>query len=923
MNETLNFRKKISLIIFLFVSSFGLSQNKSNLYNEIIHHKESGDFNEKQINLITTYSKTANRGVQSTVMNIKKSTIQNIISKNKKFITIQLPLDNSKLYFINLKKRNVFDEEFSDVVQNNNSSKQETLNKAVSLSYTGLIVGEETNSLVSIVFYNNVLGCTIFLGDKVFSLTQIDSNDNYSLHEQKIDDNVFPLTCGVSDNDNISLNKAIENKLGQSTIPKCVKLHFEITKNLNIEWGGVEQTIVKFMTLFNLVQSKFANEGITVRLSYLKIWNTDDPYYQSWVGSPGLVGSYQDLGMQSFQNLGGTINGNIGILLNTFSSKFLGLAGGIPCSNQGFNVNRIYPNFDSENVKTIMHEIGHTLGSNHTHWCGWIGGAIDNCSPTEGGCPLGPAPVNGGTIMSYCGSPNIVNNGFGPQPNAIIVNTVANSSCITSCDSSLSCEDNIVNAGTINNTSPTSFTVGWTSSYAVKVYFKEVGTSSFTLLNTVQQPNNSYVINYTPSTNCTIQKFEIKLVSVCPNGDGKPTVVVFSPQGHLKPYVDQNQNNFCNIYNPTIANLQVTGQNLKWYATETGGVVLPTSQSIPLNVSITYFVSQTVNGCESERARLDAYINNVSTPVGPTAYQFECETLKASDLYSISSLYSSSNSTLRWYTSELGTSTLVNSSMNLTNNTLYYAANISYDPYYCVSVRLPVFITTNTSGYTIPFTETFDYPFNCQLGYTTGGVANSGSLINNVLQIFNDNSNITDDYVVTKKMYLTAGKNYYISFKVKKMVDNQNATVQSRIFTTGYNYSLGTFSIVSTDYSIINYTIKPDVSGFYNIRFNLSAAQSDGVYIDDLTVNTSLSTSDTELVLFSIFPNPAKSIVNVSANNGVINLINVYDLLGRLLKSQKGNHGNEQVNIQNLPNAIYLLEIKTDKAIKTVKIIKQ
>ena len=153
MNETLNFRKKITLIIFLFVSSFGLSQNKSNLYNEIIHHKESGDFNEKQINLITTYSKTANRGVQSTVMNIKKSTIQNIISKNKKFITIELPIDNSKRYFINLKKRNIFDEEFSDVVQNNNSSKQGILNKDVSLSYTGLIVGLIEAFFISFIVY--------------------------------------------------------------------------------------------------------------------------------------------------------------------------------------------------------------------------------------------------------------------------------------------------------------------------------------------------------------------------------------------------------------------------------------------------------------------------------------------------------------------------------------------------------------------------------------------------------------------------------------------------------------------------------------------------------------------------------------------------------------------------------------------------
>ena len=55
------------------------------------------------------------------------------------------------------------------------------------------------------------------------------------------------------------------------------------------------------------------------------------------------------------------------------------------------------------------HEIGHNIGSNHTHWCGWApepwngfgGGPIDNCVSVEGSCPDSPTPQVG-TIMSYC-----------------------------------------------------------------------------------------------------------------------------------------------------------------------------------------------------------------------------------------------------------------------------------------------------------------------------------------------------------------------------------------------------------------------------------------------------------------------------------------------------------------------------------------
>lgn len=49
----------------------------------------------------------------------------------------------------------------------------------------------------------------------------------------------------------------------------------------------------------------------------------------------------------------------------------------------------------------------------------------------------------------------------------------------------------------------------------------------------------------------------------------------------------------------TLANLSVTGTNLQWYSSSTGGTPLPLS-TVLVN-GATYYVSQTVNGCESPR----------------------------------------------------------------------------------------------------------------------------------------------------------------------------------------------------------------------------------------------------------------------------------------------------------------------------------
>lgn len=70
---------------------------------------------------------------------------------------------------------------------------------------------------------------------------------------------------------------------------------------------------------------------------------------------------------------------------------------------------------------------------------------------------------------------------------------------------------------------------------------------------------------------------------------------------------------FCDIENATLADLTITGTNILWYASSTGGTAL--NETEPL-ISTTYYASQTLNTCESS-ARLPVAVTIFETVVIP------------------------------------------------------------------------------------------------------------------------------------------------------------------------------------------------------------------------------------------------------------------------------------------------------------------
>ncbi|RYY54678.1 MAG: T9SS type A sorting domain-containing protein, partial [Chitinophagaceae bacterium] len=231
-----------------------------------------------------------------------------------------------------------------------------------------------------------------------------------------------------------------------------------------------------------------------VQVSQITVWTTQDPEAAANLNTTSAV-------LTSFEQRM-LVSNYIGDYAHFLSRRSLG--GGIayvlgnPCAS---NITRqyktgvsgidnsynSYPTY-SWTVEVVSHELGHNFGSNHTQWCGWTGGALDNCYATEASptgsaaCPPGPAPVNGGTIMSYChltGYGINFANGFGIQPGNRIRQVIGAASCFGTCRMTVAIEKIDASCNQANGVA----TVTATASTGTVSYLWSNGQTGATLTN--------------------------------------------------------------------------------------------------------------------------------------------------------------------------------------------------------------------------------------------------------------------------------------------------------------------------------------------------------------------------------------------------------------------------------------------------------
>ena len=192
---------------------------------------------------------------------------------------------------------------------------------------------------------------------------------------------------------------------------------------------------------------------VNVRLdfSYIRLWTTTDPWTANGDTLPVLqeVTAYWNDASNNMDAIAGPHD-----LVHFLSGKDLG--GGIAyvgavCSPYGFGVSQVEGGFNLSDpnavwdVVVMTHEVGHNVGSPHTH-C--YDPPVDRCFNQEDGCYSGAVVASRGTIMSYChliGGLSNIDLVFGDVVSTQIRSTVEIASCLDAVD--LNCGNGALDAG--------------------------------------------------------------------------------------------------------------------------------------------------------------------------------------------------------------------------------------------------------------------------------------------------------------------------------------------------------------------------------------------------------------------------------------------------------------------------------------------
>lgn len=386
------------------------------------------NFSSQKQNLYKNFAEDA------VVLELNSSELRRLMNERPETIEISFPYKETEIT-VELFKNNILTENFGPVDHNSKSIAYQP-----GIYYRG-IVKNDSESIVAFSFFDQgMMGVASAIGTGNVVIGKAKNSSDYLSYTDYTLTKENPFKCGVEElvenqKQQISNQEGMASR-DQFTIPNCVRIYYEIAYQPYLNNGSDTTATLNWITgVHNNIATLYANDNIQISLSEVLIWTVQDPF----------VYDFQE-NLYYFRNFRPAFNGDLAHLVNSPSTTSVAFLNSL-CGTSRFaysGISQYYaevPTY-SWTIMAMTHEMGHALGSPHTHACAWNGDstAIDGCGPTAGygeGCDA-PLPTAGGTIMSYCHLvPSVginLANGFGAQPGALIRSTIASKSCLgTDC----------------------------------------------------------------------------------------------------------------------------------------------------------------------------------------------------------------------------------------------------------------------------------------------------------------------------------------------------------------------------------------------------------------------------------------------------------------------------------------------------------
>lgn len=359
----------------------------------------------------------------------------------------------------------------------------------------------------------------------------------------------------------------------------------------------------------------------------------------------------------------------------------------------------------------------------------------------------------------------------------------------------------------------------------------------------------------------------------------------------------------------TVADLVATGTAVQWYAAENGGTALANTVVLATG---TYYVSQTINACESARTSVSITVNTTPAPIsiGKVTFCAENPTVGMLTLFD-----AELNS--QFYLSATGGTALA-SDVVLSNGTYYVSHTINN----CESTRTSFLVEIDLLTPPTASAQTL-----CA-GATVADLVASESAIRWYSDLVGGTPLLDTTLLVSGTYYVSV-----FSFECESTRTSVEVTVNGlpTATITRVDDTLSVYEANATYQWVSCGDTQTPIAGATSQTYTATAVGSYAVIVtsqngcsatSECFDITTLSNKTFDAAKLGYYPNPVTDVLTVS-HTDIISSIQVFDIAGRILRNMKVNATEATVDMVNMPAAVYIVKVFTDNTSGEFKVVKK